>query len=731
MKMKHIIVVLLSLSFALASGPAWASLSQTEVSQLYVGVFGRASEGGGNSYWQTDPGSTSMTVTANVMLNTAPAIAYFGATLINNQAFIEHIYSNTLGKTYAEDPSGINYWVGELDGGKTKGEVIAALIVAAQLPVNASAAQDRFNNKVEVSNYCAEHIIEYTNNLATFVGFIADVTDTASSVTSAYGLIDVDSSNLDLCTTSSTCTSAGGYWWSDDTCNSFSEPTDCNGDVDGTAYLDECGNCVEGNTGATDCSLDCEGTWGGTAVVDACGVCDGDGSSCASFGTVVSAGQVWMDRNLGASRVATSLHDEEAYGDLYQWGRGADGHEKRDSATISSLSSTDDPGHGYFITLNSGLNDWRSPQNDNLWQGESGTNNPCPSGFRLPTATEWGQEMSSWPRKASANAFASPLKIVAAGIRNYFNGEIDAGDYGYYWSSMAGDDLHDGYASSLDIGTGHANLNNISYRARGKSVRCIKDQPQSTMVTGIIYTNTVWSVANSPYIVTGTIQVADDATLTIEPGVQIVGNNYSIKVFGSLIAVGTPTSYVKFDQVEIEQCGLKDNPSLIKIEFAKINGGSLSTATGAAMYGSLQLRDSILWNLKYMYLWYPVAASYIERNIFENSGGISVGTRISSPVYITNNVFVGYTSYAVNNWASYGGQSTIVSKNSFLDAGEVAVRLTYSSAAMTATNNYWGTTLQSEIQSMIYDKTNDLSSAGYITFTPFLTQPDPATPDYP
>ena len=35
--------------------------------------------------------------------------------------------------------------------------------------------------------------------------------------------------------------------------------------------------------------------------------------------TVTSAGQVWMDRNLGASRVATSFDDEEAYGDLYQW----------------------------------------------------------------------------------------------------------------------------------------------------------------------------------------------------------------------------------------------------------------------------------------------------------------------------------------------------------------------------------------------------------------------------
>ena len=33
-----------------------------------------------------------------------------------------------------------------------------------------------------------------------------------------------DSSHLNLCTTSSTCTGAGGYWWSNNTCNSTQEP---------------------------------------------------------------------------------------------------------------------------------------------------------------------------------------------------------------------------------------------------------------------------------------------------------------------------------------------------------------------------------------------------------------------------------------------------------------------------------------------------------------------------
>lgn len=128
---------------------------------------------------------------------------------------------------------------------------------------------------------------------------------------------------------------------------------------------------------------------------------------------VTSSGKCWLDRNLGATQVATSSTDVNAYGDLFQWGRGADGHQKRTSGTTSSLSSTDVPGHAYFITLSS---DWRSPQNDNLWQGYNGINNPCPSGYRVPNESDWLSEKASWSSQNASGAFASSLKSPAAGL---------------------------------------------------------------------------------------------------------------------------------------------------------------------------------------------------------------------------------------------------------------------------------------------------------------------------
>ena len=182
-----------------------------------------------------------------------------------------------------------------------------------------------------------------------------------------------------------------------------------------------------------------------------------------------TTGKTWMDRNLGASRAATSSTDEEAYGDLYQWGRGADGHQCRNSNTTITLSSTDQPGHEDFILTSSDPNDWRSPQNDNLWQGENGINNPCPSGYRIPTWGELDAERESWSSNNSAGAFDSPLKFTMAGGRDG-GGINNVGDWGRYWSSTVFG------AKSSFLSFWSNNGNGLSHsRFRGRSVRCIKD----------------------------------------------------------------------------------------------------------------------------------------------------------------------------------------------------------------------------------------------------------------
>ena len=180
-------------------------------------------------------------------------------------------------------------------------------------------------------------------------------------------------------------------------------------------------------------------------------------------------GETWMDRNLGATQIATSFDDVNAYGNLYQWGRNTDGHQIRNSSTTSILSTTNSPNHSDFILANS---DWLTVSDDNLWQGVNGINNPCPLGFRLPTEAEIEAERLSWTSNDAAGAFASPLKITIGGARSRMSGSIgNVGTFVGYRTS----DLNGLQSRMLGISL-TTSLMGDRDRADGNCVRCIQDE---------------------------------------------------------------------------------------------------------------------------------------------------------------------------------------------------------------------------------------------------------------
>jgi hypothetical protein len=93
---------------------------------------------------------------------------------------------------------------------------------------------------------------------------------------------------------------------------------------------------------------------------------------------------------------------------------------------------------------------------------------------------------------------------------------------------------------------------------------CAKIYAQ-TNVSGGIFSNTTWTVANSPYIMTGPVVVFPNVTLTIEPGVVVkineLSSNTSEQVYlelrGRLIAKGTSLNPISFIPAQTPTAGLE------------------------------------------------------------------------------------------------------------------------------------------------------------------------------
>ncbi len=209
----------------------------------------------------------------------------------------------------------------------------------------------------------------------------------------------------------------------------------------------------------------------------------------------------------------------------------------------------------------------------------------------------------------------------------------------------------------------------------------------ATNVSGLISTNTVWTLANSPYIVTGNILVNTGVALTIQPGVIVKFNSgLSIQIDGTLLAQGTIIDSITFTSNTTQAAGAWG--------YIYFSNTSTDAVYENNIYGNY-LSGSIL---EYCIIQYAGGASVSDNgalrldaaNPFINYCTISDNNATGINGYnLTESLKISNSVISSNKSSDYGGGICISSTGSTLISGNTISKNNTSSYGGGICNMYW------------------------------------------
>ena len=104
----------------------------------------------------------------------------------------------------------------------------------------------------------------------------------------------------------------------------------------------------------------------------------------------------------------------------------------------------------------------------------------------------------------------------------------------------------------------------------------------ATSVSGIIFSDTTWTKADSPINITGPTAIAKGVTVTIEPGAVVHFNINTLEVNGTLRAIGTSTEPITLNgdyRGRLPYFGSSDHNGILTFT-SESNGWNAQTETG-------------------------------------------------------------------------------------------------------------------------------------------------------
>ncbi|MFT5661092.1 MAG: hypothetical protein ACI9TV_001738 [Sulfurimonas sp.] len=503
---------------------------EDKISGLYISFFNRAADEEGLTYWKTQ-GKNAEASGIDVLVVLKDLASGFAThptftsrySSMGNEAFVKAIYINSLGQE--GDTVGIAYWTDLINNGISRSDVVAEFIDASLStdltaanypnlsPEKVQAAIQRQNlitNKVAVA-------VNFTNSL----GILTNVQDSQNPENDPAYLASIEVLK-DITIEASTAT------------DRINQINDLRSDAQSAISIINDDWQFQHNN--------------------------------LKYSTISSeiTGRTWLDRNIGARTNCTTSKDAECYGDYYQWGRDADGHEKLGSVislkAFSSLTTDSDK----FVISQS---DWTEADSSGALRSTDW--DICPTGYEVPTIDELLTETVSTDENI--------LNIPLSGQRTKSGPMKNKNINGYLQSSTPSSS---GFTKTLKYNETSASYS-LTTRTTAAPVRCIKIPTITGVfvdaaVAGLNYTCSSGNSGTTNSLGEFTCSIGDTvsfslggtylgevpATAIVTPSVLFSGNPAASLNFAQLLQTldsdGDPSNGIEIDEEQLASLGTID-----------------------------------------------------------------------------------------------------------------------------------------------------------------------------
>lgn len=274
-------------------------------------------------------------------------------------------------------------------------------------------------------------------------------------------------------------------------------------------------------------------------------------------------------------------------------------------------------------------------------------------------------------------------------------------------------------------------------------------------VLGIYRNDTVWQ-HGCTYVISSTVQIAENTTLYIEPGVQIYfqTNKSGISTNnGRVVAEGTEQAPIIFNGNEFSWQA--EQVFLYSYQESRFRWVEFKKVGGVSVYAPITIENCLFDGIKGSERYYSLAVgrqTLIKNCIFKN-GETALGISSDSTATIQYNIFVD-NGFGITIGGSRGNAGVIehntISRNrigiNLANSAKMATRITnnniYNNSEYNARDgygwrgegelylvrNWWGTTDVLQISEGLYDS-NDSIFSREIVFQPILTSQNINAPD--